>query len=322
MDKENISQSRFLPKAHALIALVVSFILLQSIYTLSAYFEFKRAVDNSVVALEKRIALDLPRLDLPHARLNAVGNEFSTRRYLTQLNQSLASQGLPIRVSDLQGMKSNDANSLPDAVTVKRTLMAPGRNINVSLSVSPFKLMSTFSWLALCLSFGFAVLIFLHSRIVRTEVVSDAPDAIKVAPKLIFDLKQKVLRTNINQVEASLANKPLCFYLALIEYCSQNPDVMLNPNKDVPEELAKLADKYFYRLIELGHTIRKRPNFSNSLEKTLSEIRAALDELLMTEPALKKRFYPPKAHGEGSRSKLHNYGLQSVSCDDIEIIGK
>ncbi|XQF91352.1 hypothetical protein ACOBV8_20375 (plasmid) [Pseudoalteromonas espejiana] len=60
-----------------------------------------------------------------------------------------------------------------------------------------------------------------------------------------------------------LANKPLCFYLALIEYCKDNSDVVLNQNKYVPDELIELA-QVFYRLIELGHTIRKRPNFNSS----------------------------------------------------------
>jgi hypothetical protein len=90
----------------------------------------------------------------------------------------------------------------------------------------------------------------------------------------------------------------------------------------VPEELQELANKYFYRLVELGHTIRKRPNFNNSLEKTLSEIRAALDDVLNDCPELKELYYPPKAFGEGSRSRMHSYGLVNVSQGNIEIIGK
>ena len=97
---------------------------------------------------------------------------------------------------------------------------------------------------------------------------------------------------------------------------------MLNQNKDVPEELLTLANKYFYRLVELGHTIRKRPNFTNSLEKTLSEIRAALDEVWQEQPEIKETYYPPKAHGEGSRSRLHHYGLKAIEIADIEVIGK
>ena len=59
-----------------------------------------------------------------------------------------------------------------------------------------------------------------------------------------------------------------------------------------------------------------------ALEKTLSEIRAALDEILRQSPDLKAKLYPPKAHGEGSRSKLHSYGLKNLAESDYEIRGK
>ena len=111
--------------------------------------------------------------------------------------------------------------------------------------------------------------------------------------------------------------------MALVEFCIENPDVVLNQNKDVPEELLTLANKYFYRLVELGHTVRKRPNFTNSLEKkTLSEIRAALDDVWQDQPEVKDVYYPPKAHGEGSRSRLHHYGLKNITLENIEVIGK
>ena len=142
-------------------------------------------------------------------------------------------------------------------------------------------------------------------------------------PKLIVDLQNKTLAASCAvDKTVALANKPLCFYLALVEFCIEHPDVVLNQNKDVPEELLTLANKYFYRLVELGHTIRKRPNFTNSLEKTLSEIRAALDEVWQDQLEIKETYYPPKAHGEGSRSRLHHYGLKAIEIADIEVIGK
>ena len=90
----------------------------------------------------------------------------------------------------------------------------------------------------------------------------------------------------------------------------------------MPEEVVELANKYFHRLVELGHTVRKRPNFNNSLEKTLSEIRAALDEVLSEYPEQKEIYYPPKAFGEGSRSRLHSYGLVNIDKGNIDIKGK
>ena len=82
-----------------------------------------------------------------------------------------------------------------------------------------------------------------------------------------------------------------------------------------------LANKSFGRLIELGHTKRKRPDFNANLDKTLSEIRAALDEVFADFPEEKDTFYPPRAQGEGSRSKQHSYALVSIKEDNIEIIG-
>jgi hypothetical protein len=82
-----------------------------------------------------------------------------------------------------------------------------------------------------------------------------------------------------------------------------------------------LANKSFGRLIELGHTKRKRPDFNANLDKTLSEIRAALDEVFAGYTEEKEIYYPPRAQGEGSRSKQHSYALSEIKLEDIEIIG-
>ena len=106
---------------------------------------------------------------------------------------------------------------------------------------------------------------------------------------------------------AELANKPLCFYLALIQYCSDTPNVFLSQHKALPPELLELCERYFRRMNELGHAIRKRPDFNKNLEKTLSEIRASLDQVFIDDQDQKIAFYPKKAIGEGSRSKVHNF---------------
>jgi hypothetical protein len=76
------------------------------------------------------------------------------------------------------------------------------------------------------------------------------------------------------------------------------------------------------RLMELGHTKRKRPDFNANLDKTLSEIRAALDEVFAGYSEEKTRYYPPRAQGEGSRSKQHSYALPVLHHADIQIIGE
>ncbi len=137
---------------------------------------------------------------------------------------------------------------------------------------------------------------------------------------LTLDLTNKALVLSDKQVP--LANKPLCFYAALLNYCQQNPEVRLCQHHLLPDALLELADKYFLRLVELGHTVRKRPDFNANLEMMLSEIRAALDELLSEYPHLKPLYYPPKATGEGSRSRMHNFALTHLQPQRWDITGK
>jgi hypothetical protein len=72
----------------------------------------------------------------------------------------------------------------------------------------------------------------------------------------------------------------------------------------------------------VGNTKRKRPDFGANLDKTLSEIRSVLDEVFQHHVQAKELFYPPKAQGEGSRSKMHNYALANNDPLRIEFIGR
>ncbi|MBB1504281.1 hypothetical protein H5203_02165 [Pseudoalteromonas sp. SG41-1] len=295
-------------------------------FKLSSYLQQAQHNDLIMADIENRIALDLPRLDLSNRFLKHSGNHDAIVGYLQRLNMQLIQQ--PIQVNTI-----ND---------VSLALTNNGRESRIEyLETSDQKVAITFlietRWWHTSDIYTFIVLLllaFLFSKwaelinrtslkhLVLKEQVEQLP-LINVQVKLVIDLQAKVLAINDNaEIKAGLANKPLCFYLALIEFCVENPDVTLNQNKDVPDELIELANKYFYRLTQLGHTIRKRPNFTNSLEKTLSEIRAALDEVLIEHSQLKEIYYPPKAHGEGSRSRLHSYGLSNIKADDIEVIGK
>jgi len=62
-------------------------------------------------------------------------------------------------------------------------------------------------------------------------------------------------------------------------------------------------------------------DFNANLDKTLSEIRAALDEVFSSFSEEKETYYPPRAQGEGSRSKQHSYAIPSIKQEDITIIG-
>ncbi|KZN61118.1 hypothetical protein N473_22515 [Pseudoalteromonas luteoviolacea CPMOR-1] len=265
-----------------------------------------------------RVSLDKHRLPLADPMLNYSGDPEALASYISDINQSLKAQ-----------------NSRVKLVSISNTPLLPSKGLSVEHLNAPgsrtymlFKLNTEQNNFLLIFPVVFAILNFaLLKNVSRRKYKIQVRDNIKpVLPKkaiLQIDLYSKTLQlTSDKETKVQLANKPLCFYLALLEYCRAYPDASLNQNKELPDELLDLADKYFHRLISLGHTIRKRPNFSNSLEKTLSEIRAALDELLVSTPDLKAKYYPPKAHGEGSRSKLHSYALTNIVDNDIDILGK
>lgn len=271
-----------------------------------------------------RIALDLPHINLANAFLSHSGSEDDIKQYINQLNQQL-------KLSNLVEVVAIDGISIKavDERMATNTLVTPSREITVVFSQAHQYSTAFFIVVVLMGALASAFIIALiRMRDIKINSLSalnkdNQEQAENIVSIVKIDLNNKTLGLNTNhELAVALANKPLCFYLALIEFCVEHPTITLNQNKGVPDELIELANKYFYRLTQLGHTIRKRPNFTNSLEKTLSEIRAALDELLIDHPELKDIYYPPKAHGEGSRSRLHSYGLSNISVSDIEVIGK
>ena len=296
-------------------------VLFASFITAKAY----KTTTNDALTLakvENRIALDLNHLNLRDDFLKHSGSKDMVLNYIARLNAQLADSG--VMVYSIEGISDYPARA--DLIT--KQLHAPQKSLTVSFVVasSLFAKDDIAVFILVCLfAAAFTYLLFISER-TKIQIAKHEPEVAVQAeekPKLIVDLQNKTLAASCAvDKTVALANKPLCFYLALVEFCIEHPDVVLNQNKDVPEELLTLANKYFYRLVELGHTIRKRPNFSNSLEKTLSEIRAALDEVWQEQPEIKETYYPPKAHGEGSRSRLHHYGLKAIEIADIEVIGK
>lgn len=302
------------------------FILFFIVYKLAVYIQQQINYEQRIAQIETRIALDLPRLDLSNKFLKHSGNSAAIKGYIERLNNEILNDDLWVNTIDDISLQDEPSASIR---VVKKQLVTSDTNVSITFFIDQpiWQLRDTFALLLLAMvAVGFS---YWAVRIERSQlgIISARKEAERKALpeplKLIIDLNTKTLANNHRpSASVALANKPLCFYLALIEFCIENPEALLNQNKNVPEELIEIANKYFYRLIELGHTIRKRPNFTNSLEKTLSEIRAALDETLIEHPESKDVYYPPKAHGEGSRSRLHSYGLSQISCDDIEVIGK
>ena len=300
------------------------FSLLLAVFFVANTVQTQQQEKLAQLQILNRIALDLPHINLANAFLSHSGSEDDIKQYISQLNQQL-------KVSNLVAVIAIDGISIKaiDESMVTNQLVTPSRDITVVFSQTHHYTAAFFMLVILMGALGSAFIVCLiRMRDIKINSLSalnkgNQEQVENIVSIVKIDLNNKTLGLNTNQELAiALANKPLCFYLALIEFCVEHPAVTLNQNKDVPDELIELANKYFYRLTQLGHTIRKRPNFTNSLEKTLSEIRAALDELLIEHPELKEIYYPPKAHGEGSRSRLHSYGLSNIKVSDIEVIGK
>lgn len=306
------------PKLLTYIVALSAFVLFQLAYSIGKLESYQHDKQHASSAIEKQVTGDLDKLPLANEKLHIMGRPIEIENYIYGLNQSLSASNLPISVLML----------VPDEqpeLKPKQTLhMLAGQEQIVWLVLSDdtiafTELFSFFPLLGALLIYWFSYKYCLHfcQQEETTAVIEQ-----EIITWLQIDLKQKKLINLNNNKEVEVANKPLCFFSALIDYCQHNPEQHINPNKELPEELISLSNKYFFRLIDLGHTIRKRPNFTNNLEKTLSEIRASLDEIFEKDFEKKEVFYPPKAIGEGSRSKAHSFALSKLDTERLEFIGK
>ncbi|MEW9799358.1 hypothetical protein [Alteromonas sp. CYL-A6] len=304
-----------------LIRLVILWLLLEFSSVLGqlagGWYQTHRALDN----IEKRVSLDQAFIDVGNASLNTPVNQPAVTRYLEQLNRDIEARNYPVRVRSIQGVVSEDPlYAFPVRETIR--LNTPEQTITIVTVARP---LSDFTGITLppviltALATPLVIIAFVRRRKRATRLRDISEPA---TPKLVINLNDKTIGNGVDDVKVTLQNKPLCFYTALIRYCIENPGMPLQHHKDVPEPLITLANRVFARLIELGHTKRKRPDFNANLDKTLSEVRAALDEVFFAWNDCKERYYPPRAQGEGSRSKQHSYALPEICEEDVEIIGK
>jgi len=305
--------------ARLIITTFLCFLFFQLVYAFASHQGYQDTVETSISKVENRLALDLPKLRLANPRFNTVAHTTSVRQYIDAINQQLSALNAPVRLIQLQAVQ-HDVQA--QGKISQFILSTNDRDIQVKvLGINqPWsQYLSLYPLLA-------AFLCFLGLRLQANYEDKADNDAhlgqMPAEPALIINLHDKTIANGIDDKASALSNKPFCFYMALLHYCVDNPSPKLNHNKNVPDELIALANKYFYRLIELGHTKRKRPDFSTNLDKTLSEIRAALDDVFHDFPEEKDKYYPPKAQGEGSRSKLHNYALENLNREKMQFIGK
>ena len=204
-----------------------------------------------------------------------MGQPVEIENYLYGLYQSLSGMKFPISVIRLVTDVPPEVNESQ----LSRRLTGTDQEVWVVLSDEDIPLLELYGILPLLGAIFLYWLAYQYKLVGCTKTAKQDLIDEEVLTWLQINLKDKKLVNLTNQKTVDVANKPLCFFSALIDFCQQNPELHINPNKELPEELISLSNKYFFRLIDLGHTIRKRPNFTNNLEKTLSEIRAALDEI-------------------------------------------
>ena len=308
-------------KSKPMIALnvVALLVAIQCVALASQYFSFQSSIHQALDKVERRISLDSAFLDVGNKTLNTPVNQFAVYRYLDKINSSLKKHDYPVLVKSIQGIETNSEEFALYTNKVSTHLANAEQEIEVVLRSKTPSNALTFSWGAFLASLLISPLFSISNKAKKAQrpVEEVAPPT----PKLVINLKDKTISNGIDDKVVTLQNKPLCFYTALVKYCIEHPGNPLPPHKDVPTELLALANKSFGRLIELGHTKRKRPDFNANLDKTLSEIRAALDEVFSSYNEEKENYYPPRAQGEGSRSKQHSYALPPIKEEDIEIIG-
>ncbi|TMP70956.1 hypothetical protein CWB76_08770 [Pseudoalteromonas sp. S1609] len=303
----------------------ILFIVFSLVFYISTTHKQQQVNKLQIAQIEKQIALDLPLLDLSNELLKHSGNKVAIQHYIQTVNTHI--QGTGIEVISIVPEHEFISSLKTDEFIRKLNSNNSVVFIALSLKQPHFSYTRVTVYILLVVVSALFMVMIKQAEIYQRNkklITEQEPSTLESKPLiLVINLKSKTLSSSYYpEQEVALANKPLCFYLALVEFCTNNPEIKLNHNKNVPEELLELANKYFYRLVELGHTIRKRPNFNNSLEKTLSEIRAALDDVLNDCLEQKELYYPPKAFGEGSRSRMHSYGLVNVNQGNIEIIGK
>lgn len=310
---------RLKPPVRLVATLTFLLFSLQIASIIGQYFAHQFSIHRAIDVVERRITLDSAFLDVGNETLNTPANSYAINRYLERLGKVLERKNLPVVVSEIQGVKTRlDLTEFPrlHSTTFENAEQTIGVSIN---SRNPLNEVGI-SWLSIILALLISPLFAFTSK-KRREQSEREEIVVPPKPRLVINLQEKTISNGIDNKVVTLQNKPLCFYTALVKYCIDNPNESLPPHKDVPHELMALANKCFGRLIELGHTKRKRPDFNANLDKTLSEIRAALDEVFTGYIDEKETYYPPRAQGEGSRSKQHSFALPSIKEDDIEIIG-
>ncbi|BDX05376.1 hypothetical protein [Planctobacterium marinum] len=308
-------------KTNPIVQSLLLFVVLTLVTIQGNSLSRQQQIDDALLTLKNRVALDIIDLNISNELGSKAKDDHTVQRYMQNLNEYLSREKFPLRLVSIDQFHYEGEQQIPNAELKLFSLQSSRTSIDVVVSVVERKFQA---WTMLFPPF-FSLIFFIICRFNKQQLFANpvkAEEEPKAAPKLVIDLRERTLFIDqAPDVKTTLANKPLCFYLAMLKYCSEQDAPQLYHNKNLPEPFLELANKYFYRLLELGHSRRKRPDFDSNIDKMLSEIRTALDEILTNYPEQRSQYYPQKAQGEGSRSKLHNFALLELTFEHYELIG-
>lgn len=308
-------------KSNPLVQSLVLFVVLTLVTIQGNSLSRQQQIEDALLTLKNRVALDIIDLNISNELGSKAKDDHTVQRYMQNLNDHLTEVRFPLRLIRLEQFVYKGPKQIPENELRQFSLQSSRTSVEVVASVTERQFQA---WTMLFPPF-FTLLFFMISRFNKQQLFAQ-PSKSDVEPlpppKMVIDLRERTLFIDqASDTKTTLANKPLCFYLAMLKYCSEEDAPQLYHNKNLPEPFLELANKYFYRLLELGHSRRKRPDFDSNIDKMLSEIRTALDEILTNYPEQRCLFYPQKAQGEGSRSKLHNFALVDLDAEHFELIG-
>ena len=305
-------------KKTVLIAITI-FLILQVVAIVGQISASYVAHDSAITEVKQRVSLDIYSLDLGTENAASVANEDNVIRYIVGINSYLSEHNYPVRLLSIDNI--SESNSIAGfSNTHTELLVTNNENIQLTIALPATVQHLSVSYIGIILALLYVVI----SRGSKVQETNDASasnvgDA-EPAAKLVIDLRQKALYLESSDLPVTLSNKPFCFYVALLRFCQSEDTAELIHHKEIPKTLLIFANETFSRLMKLGHTKRRQPDFSTNLDKTLSEIRAALEEVYQQHPLEKTPFYPPKAQGEGSRTKRHSYALENLDAEKYTII--
>ena len=165
--------------------------LLQGVYSSAHYFQYQQEQRFYQLNIEKRIALDIGKLQLANPALSVVSDKPSVTIYIKQLNQYLENQSAPARLSRIQDV---DVFVDSDFTLLNSELNPANQKITLGLALLPWHFLTTLNPVALLFAILLSVLAYkLQPKKTEEEKESLKASSAAVRPILSINLHNKTL---------------------------------------------------------------------------------------------------------------------------------